>query len=414
MDKSSLNSSEPLIKPSWKPSWKSPEKHIEFFNEIAPEIDNFYYLDEPSTAIQMDTKTNYHGPLTYNINNIPQFYFPDEYQLFFVVNSDGNVTSMPVGKKSEVKAGMHKGAGPGYPSIDVTFHLRNLFYKSLDIVAGGGWDFNDSGVRLEQVLGNPDGKKMLNILGVDFLVFPKYYLTQLPPKSVYFPNPKITFSEKRKGLLSMGLIPFDLPKSYKVAPRFPDRYGILVFKNPESYGKAFMAKWVKTIKPNDNYFNKNIFELGMTWPVSRELLEHFNQHLSEIPDTQGATLIESMDTEDFKINPQEYQSNSSVDIVKIIASKAVFDVDCKEDHCWLVYNSAALNGWNAYSGSEKLQIHKANLGFIGLKLEKGKQLVWLEYAPVSLVIGLLVTLTGWIFVFWFMSKTRASAWKPSA
>jgi len=275
-------------------------------------------------------------------------------------------------------------------------------------------DFNGLGVRLEQILENPDGKKILNILGIDFLVFLKYYLAQLPPKSVYFPNPKTTFSGKVRGLLSMGLIPFDLPKSYKIAPKFPDRYGILVFKNPESYGKAFMAKWVKTIKPSDNYFNKNIFELGMVWPGSRELLEHFNQHLSEIPDTQGAALIESMDTEDFKINPQEYQSNSSVDIVKIIASKAVFDVDCKEDHCWLVYNSAALNGWKAYSGSERLQIHKANLGFIGLKLEKGKRLVWLEYAPLSLVIGLLVTLTGWIFVFWFMSKARASAWKPSA
>ena len=158
-----------------------------------------------------------------------------------------------------------------------------------------------------------------------------------------------------------------------------------------------MAKWVKTIKPNDNYFNKNIFELGMTWPVSRELLEHFNQHLSEIPDTQGATLIESMDTEDFKINPQEYQSNSSVDIVKIIASKAVFDVDCKEDHCWLVYNSAALNGWKAYSGSERLQIHKANLGFIGIKLDRGQHFVWMEYQPWLPTIGLLIALSGWIF-----------------
>ena len=244
MDKSSLNSSESLIepddkdlknlsrdflnrkiinhlvlfvdrmtefKPSWKPSWKSPEKHMEFFNEIAPEMDNFYYLDEPSTVIRMTAGTPYYGPLSYNINNIPQFYFPDEYQLFLVVNLDVNATSMPVGKKSELLAGMVLGAGPAYPSIDVAFHLRNLFYKSLDIKAGRGRDFNTSGVRLEQILENPDGKKILNILGIDFLVFPKYYLTQLPPKSVYFPNPIITFSEKMKGLLSMGFIPFVLP-----------------------------------------------------------------------------------------------------------------------------------------------------------------------------------------------------------
>ena len=137
----------------------------------------------------------------------------------------------------------------------------------------------------------------------------------------------------------------------------------------------------------------------MKWPKSNELLDHFNRHVSEIPDTQGATLIESMNTEDFKINPREYRSNSSVDIVKIIASKAVFDVDCKEDHCWMIYNSAALNGWKAYSGSERLQIHKANLGFIGVKLDRGQHFVWMEYQPWLSTIGLLIALSGWIFTF---------------
>jgi hypothetical protein len=206
-----------------------------------------------------------------------------------------------------------------------------------------------------------------------------------------------TPSEKMKGLLSMGLVPFDLPESYKVAPKFPDHYGIHVLKNPESYGKAYIAKWVKTIKPDDNDFNKSIFELGMTWPKSDELLEHFYQHLSEIPDTQGAALIESMDADDSKINPQEYQSNSYVDIVKIIASKAVFDVNCKENDCWLIYNTAALDGWKAYSGSERLQIHKANLGFIGIKLDRGQHFVWMEYQPWLPTIGLLIALAGWIF-----------------
>ena len=135
----------------------------------------------------------------------------------------------------------------------------------------------------------------------------------------------------------------------------------------------------------------------MKWPKSNELLDHFNLHVSEIPDTQGASLIESMETEDFKINPREYQSNSSVDIVKIIGSKAVFDVDCKEDHCWMVYNTAALNGWKAYSGSERLQIYKANLGFIGVKLDRGQHFVWMEYQPWLPAIGLFIALSGWIF-----------------
>ena len=383
-------------KPSWKPSWESPEKHMEFFNEIAPRIDNFYYLDEPSKIILFASPSAYYGALKYSLQNIPQFYFPDKYQLFLYLSQQ--TQAMPVGKNSEVTG--IPSIGPGYPSIDVVFHSRNLFYKSLYISERTGQDFSDAGVRLDQILENPNGKKILNILGVDFLVFRKNYLKSLPPSSPYFPNPKMrTPSEKMKGLLDMGLIPFDFPKSYKIFPRFPDRYGTHVLKNPESYGKAFIAKWVKTIKPDDNHFNKSIFELGMTWPKSRELLEHFNQHLLEIPDNQGATLIESMNAEDFQINPREYQSNSSVDIVKIIGSKAVFDVDCKEGHCWLVYNTAALNGWKAFSGSERLQIHKANLGFIGIKLDRGQHFVWMEYQPWLPTIGLFIVLLGWIFTF---------------
>ena len=63
---------------------------MEFFNEIAPEMDNFYYLDEPSTAIRMSySALLITDPLTYSINNIPQFYFPDEYQLFLACEPPG-------------------------------------------------------------------------------------------------------------------------------------------------------------------------------------------------------------------------------------------------------------------------------------------------------------------------------------
>lgn len=391
------------FKPSWKPSWESLGKYMEFFNEIAPERDNFYYLDDPTNII-MHTPDSYHGPLKYNINNIPLFYLPDEYQLFIFLSPFDNGSSMSVGKKSVFKAGMYFGLGPTYPSINVGFHLESLFYKPGEIKGDNpsqlGLDWTVYGVEFDHILENPNGKKILDILGVDFLVFQKSFLNNVPSSSFYFPNPKMpTPSEKMEGFLSMGLIPFDLPESYKTAPRFPDHYGVHVLKNPESYGKAFLAKWVKTIKPNENYFNKNIFELGMNWPRSRKLQKHFDQHLSKIPDIQGATLIESNNTEDFKINPREYQSNSSIDIVKIIASKAVFNVDCKDDHCWLVHNTAALNGWKAYSGSEKLQIHKANLGFVGVKLDRGQHFIWMEYQPWLPTIGLLIALSGWIFTF---------------
>jgi hypothetical protein len=309
---------------------------------------------------------------------------------------------MSVGKKSVFKAGMFFGLGPTYPSINVNFHLESLFYKHGEIKGDNpsqlGLDWTVYGVEFDHILENPNGKKILDILGIDFLVFQKSALNNVTSSSFNFPSPKMpTPSDKMEGFLSMGLTPLDLPESYKTIPRFPDYYGIHVLKNPESYGKAYIAKWVKNIRPNDNDFNKSIWELGMKWPKSDELLDHFNLNISKIPDIQGATLIESMDTEDFRINPHEYQSNSSVDIIKIIASKAVFNVDCKDDHCWLIYNTAALNGWKAYSGSEKLKIYKANLGFVGVKLDRGQHFIWMEYQPWLPTIGLLIALSGWIF-----------------
>ena len=42
---------------------------------------------------------------------------------------------------------------------------------------------------------------------------------------------------------------------------------------------------------------------------------------------------------------------------------------------------------------------KANLGFIGVKLDRGQHFVWMEYQPWLPTIGLLIVLSGWIFTF---------------
>jgi uncharacterized membrane protein YfhO len=117
-------------------------------------------------------------------------------------------------------------------------------------------------------------------------------------------------------------------------------------------------------------------------------------------------IVESSTQEDYEKPPQVFEGDNSLDIKKIIASKSVFDVACQDEYCWFVYNTTFLNGWNAYSGSKKLAIHKANLGFIGLKLKKGQHFVWLEYAPLSLIVGFLLVLSGWFFVF-FKLKTNS-------
>jgi len=44
-------------------------------------------------------------------------------------------------------------------------------------------------------------------------------------------------------------------------------------------------------------------------------------------------------------------------------------------------------------------MHKAKLGFIGIKLNRGQHFIWMEYQPWLSTIGLLIALSGWIFIF---------------
>jgi uncharacterized membrane protein YfhO len=64
----------------------------------------------------------------------------------------------------------------------------------------------------------------------------------------------------------------------------------------------------------------------------------------------------------------------------------------------MIYNTAALKGWEAFSGSTPIPIHKSNLGFIGVKLSKGKHFVWMEYRPTIRNASFIIMMVAWILV----------------
>jgi len=298
---------------------------------------------------------------------------------------------LPLGKNSELYGGlMFSAIGGLYSGVDTNFHVRALHPDSLRIVKETHYDYFAQALTPETVLKTKNFKKLFNIYGFDYLIFQKNAIDNSPNKL------------KIQGrLIDMGFEPWKTPKNYRFAPRYSNNYNLTVFHNPQSYGKAYIANWVRTIKPSENLARRSVWELPKAWPQSQELVDNFDHWIAEIPDNiQGAAVIEVANPKRFNNEPiQAGPQKSSVDIVKIIASKAVFDVDCLEENCWFVYNSTALKGWEAYSGSEKLPIHKANLGFLSVPLEKGRQLVWFEYRPYSSAIGFIITCGGWIFVF---------------
>jgi len=242
-----------------------------------------------------------------------------------------------------------------------------------------------------------ESKKFMNIIGVDYLFFDEFYL------NAYYASPQLTIDN----LKSMGFDHMKRPESYRLSPRHHENYHFHVFQNPQSYGKAYIAKRVAVIRPEDNMMNLGIFDLPKQWANSGVLMRNFDQLMSKVSENNWRSiLIESSDQEDFIDHPKTYNMDNNVEVIKIVGSKAVFDANCREENCWFVYNTAALNGWKAYSGSERLEIHKANLGFIGVKLDRGQHFVWMEYQPYPLSAGAMVTLCGWVFAFLYLIYQR--------
>lgn len=362
---------------------------LDLLDAIAPAVDNFYLNDGPTEAHFGAALWDY-GILALDPNNAFQFYLPDKYQLSAYLSTEegGGLQGMfPLGKNSGLAGVVFYGVQGGYPSIDVNFYFKAL-YSPLRAKEGMIYDYNFKGLGINDIISIKNEKKLLNITGVDYLIFQNYIFNSLPSPA-----------ETWRSLLAMGFEPVSLPESSKIPVRYGEPYGMKALRNPQSYGRAYVARWVETIKPEESMFNRNILELPRHWPLSDELLAEFNNNIARIPDNiWQAAIIESSDSEDHSDSPRIYKSNNGVNIIKIIGSKAVFDVDCDDDNCWFVYNTAALRGWQAFSGSTQLAIHKANLGFIGVKLSKGKHFVWMEYRPDIRDLSFISMATAWIVV----------------
>jgi hypothetical protein len=386
------------------------DRELAYFEVAAPVIDNFYLRDDNHFTIATQAVAPFRlAPLQHLTYGSFQYYLSDKYHFFINISKALNGLLNPIGKNHQFNGPQFYVTGGSYPSKNITFHLRAIFKNAHSVIrynmpsvipeAVEMSDFHIKNLNAKFIRPDSEIRKLLNIYGVDFVSFSQHYLSQKM-------NPDEN-SQVLEDLRSQGFIEFEFPKSYRSHVKFGKQAKWNVFTNPQSYGRAYVARWVKFVRPEDNLANEGILSLGITWPGSKKLTKNFETHMSSVPENiWRSIIIEPFDLKDMQEVPQVFEGDSRVDIKKIIASKAVFDVDCQDENCWFVYNTTVLNGWKAYSGSEQLSINKANLGFVGLKLKKGKQLVWLEYAPPSLAIGLLVTLLGWFFIFWSVLKPK--------
>lgn len=315
-------------------------------------------------------------PLGIDTFNAVNYYLPDSYNTFISgFPKDINYRNsylFGLGKNFDVNSISHYGGFGLYPSIS-SFPYLILLSGEKDQPTLFTFD-------IPNYLREPFLQKLSNIVGIDYIV----YIQSLFPDS---------YSD----FLDHGFIPIYSDK----------QFGIVIFQNPNSYGKAYLANRVDYIDPVLYYANIMPADEKMNWPYSAVLLSSFKGIISKIPDDKYSVIIET-DQKNNISDPEIVSKNNSLSISKILASKAMFDVNCQSASCWFVYNSSFLKGWKAFVGSNPVEIFRTNLGFIGIQIPSGNHTVWLEYRPDSLILGECITLIGWFFI---TSLLVAKTWR---
>ena len=212
-------------------------------------IDNFYLRDKnPFTIATIAVAPHQLAPIQHLTYSSYQYYLPDEYRFFILSNLiAGEILVLPLGKNHEIQGPSLWGAGFSYPSKDITFHLRSLYGHANDNVvelsgavipeAKEYYDFYIKPLPYKLLRPKPFIRKLLDVYGVDYVTFPLTYLDK-----------QMKAEEKAQvlqDLRSQGYTEFKFPESYRTFPKFPKIRQMRVFTNPQSYGRAYVARWVK-------------------------------------------------------------------------------------------------------------------------------------------------------------------------
>ena len=224
----------------------------------------------------------------------------------------------------------------------------------------------------EDVFGDPDFRKILNIGGVsDYVTLPSDRLRQ---------------EVARDG---SGLVM--LPNS---SPQLPPRY--FVIADTRAYDAAYLARVVSAKAPANvagaeaaahGYYRFRIDEAAYhraIEPLLGNLLSLERRHDAII---EGATPV-----------PPESDNPSArggrVEIDGIAGPRTGIKVICPDPSCWLVYNLAALPGWRAYVDGRPAPIARANYAFLAVEVAQGPHYVGFFYLPLVGTYADLVSLAA--------------------
>ena len=111
-------------------------------------------------------------------------------------------------------------------------------------------------------------------------------------------------------------------------------------------------------------------------------------------------------TDDGMLNQWQNRTvKGNVRLVSYKANKVVLESDA-DNAAFLYVSDTYYPGWRAYVDGKQTKIYRANLAFRAVEVPKGKHTVVFKYVPMSLYIGLCLTIIGILICIWLWRRDR--------
>ncbi len=165
----------------------------------------------------------------------------------------------------------------------------------------------------------------------------------------------------------------------------------VVVKDERAYDTAFLASSIRYISSKRNHFEKYKF------PLLDE--NKFNEYRSDVDclsdkiqklENKHAVIVEEDSKEEGSV--ENASSENGFKILNIFGNKAAFQVQCKKQPCVVTWNTAALSGWKAFANGIPASVRRSNFAFLSSEAPLGESILWFEYDPFIISLGLFLSL----------------------
>lgn len=352
-----------------------------FARSVAPLIDRFYTDPASNCVHPADSRYDF-GDKIFLLPSLASLFsgLPTPFLRIAGFTDDENIPRLISWDPSSILFGVgtglfiHNSSG----SFDSRFMVGAPLVHALYLLPGndfitslGTWSHpNRTWAWSSTLLFNPLHRKLFDIAGIDVIMTPRRHARQF------------------------AAAPGFKPMEQDHPPTFPGFKDMMVLRNHQSYGMAYLA--------NDIHYIPESKVISLEHTV-KQYLTHNNENPAAFREAR-AWLYGQLD--DLKSmydiilesqeRPKEPTPSGDVSIRNMLGEAAVMKADCKRDECELVYNLIKLPGWFAYADGKPIEISRANFAFMAVPLPRGTHEVWFVYAPTSFLCFTLLSLIGLI------------------